>query len=598
MSLPERDAVDPEYRFDLTQIYQTPEDWAQARDDLDAHLDGLTDRAEEPLDSRDDLRALLEAVETAFRRKQRLALYATLAKNVATDDDAAADRMREFRDIDSRVETAVGAVRRRLRDTDDDRLDAFVEDLDDYERYARNLREQARYVRSAAVESVVAAHDDARTAPTRILTAVTSEDFDPPDVERPDGESVALRYGNFRRELSHGDREYRRRVYEAYREEMDRYEATLTRAYAEKLAAASTEADVRGYDSVRDRDLRQGAYPESGLQSNLPEAVHDVVLDTVRENLGPYHRSQDLRRDCLGVDELGPWDREVSLADAAPEIDYETAKSHVLDALAPLGDGYVERARSLFAERRIDVFPTESKRTDIPAYCPSSAADGPYILANFRGDVRTTFFLCHELGHAVHVEHHREGPVRYATCPRPVEEVPSILHEILLAEHLVEAGGELADAAHDRLLEFLGGNFYRSTMGAAFAHELAGRVESGEEVTEERARETWRDLQREFEPRVVFDDRAGRNWLGRGAREPYSSYQYVLGATGALAVRDLLRTDELAVADYREFLRSTGERDGVESFAALGCDVTTPEPFERAAATFGTYVSAAESALG
>ncbi|WP_224447717.1 M3 family oligoendopeptidase [Haloprofundus salilacus] len=595
MSLPARDDISPQHRFDLTSIFQTPTEWEVAYETLQSDLRELQSYAEKPLRTTTDLKTLLEATEECYRRKQRLELYATLVRNVDTDGEAANDRLTRYRQVASAFDTAVAAIRRRLRQIDDAHFEALVVDLeeDQYRRYAENLREQASYARSDEIERAVEAFESPRTAPTRIIRSILTGDFDPPTVERLDEECVSVRPGNVRTELSRDDREYRKRVYEAYHEELDRFEHTLARAYVEKLRSAASVVEVRGYDSIRDRDFRQRCYPESGLKSALSSEVHEAMLDGVRDNLEPYHRVQELRKRRLGVETLCPWDLQVSVAECeTPTVEYDELQSHVLAALEPLGPDYVEQVRAFFDDRRIDVFPTENKRTDIPAYCPSSASDGAYILANFQEDVRTAFFVCHELGHAMHVDHHRDGPVRYATCPRPVEEVPSLLHELLLADRFIDAGGALAAAARNRLLECLGGNLYGATMSSVFVHHLSTKVESGEDVAANRARETWADLQSEFRPVVEYGDRSGRDWLGRGTRELYSNYQYVLGATGALVVHRKLTEGEFDTTEYREFLRSTGRYSAVESFVRLGCDVTSKPTFERAVSAFDDYVDA------
>lgn len=217
----------------------------------------------------------------------------------------------------------------------------------------------------------------------------------------------------------------------------------------------------------------------------------------------------------------------------------------IIDSLAPFGDEYVDRARNFLHDRRIDVYPTQSKRTDIPAYCPSSAADGAFILANFQGDVRTMFFIVHELGHAMNVEYHQEGPARYATSPLAVCEVPSILHELLLVERCIQEGGALAAHAQNRLVECIAGNLYRNARTAAYNHALAMKIESGENLTPDRARNIYASLLDEFDPVYDHDDVIDRI-EGVGTRIPYSNYQYVLGATGALAVRDSLRKESLS----------------------------------------------------
>jgi oligoendopeptidase F len=588
---PPRDDVPERYRFDLSRIYETPADWADACEAFREEIATLEALADVDIEGANDLRALLEATEDAHRRKQRLELYATLARNVATDDDAAADRRRRFEDLDAEFNAAVDGVRSRLAATDGDTLDAAIDALDEYRRYAEDFREQSRHALDPAVAETVAAYEKTTDTPTAVVRAATTEDFDADPIAGPDGGQVEITTGNYISELADPDREYRRRVYETFRAELDRFEATITEAVAGKVRAAQADTEVRGYESVRDRALRRPSYPESGLRCRLPEDVHDTMLASVRANLDPYHRALRIRRERLGVDALRPWDRRVSIAESEPPtVEYDEAREHILTALEPLGADYVEALDAFFEGRRIDAFPTQSKRTDIAAYCPSSAADGASVLGNFREDVRSTYILCHELGHAMHVEQHRSGPTRYATAPRPMSEVPSLLHELLLTDYFLDAGGPLAAAARNRVVSLLAGNLFRAARRSAFTHEIVRTVESGAELTPTRARQAWADLQAEFEPVVEFDDRAGRNWLYGWTRELYSRYQYVHGAAGALVVRDALRDGSLTPEEYRSVLAETGRRPSVETFRRLGCDPTSEAFYERAAGVFDGYL--------
>lgn len=589
MDLPARDEVSTEYRFDLTTIFGNPDEWKDARDELLKRLEKLDQLATEPPETTEGLEEILSETEECYRLRQRLDLYATLSKNVNADSESAAERQRDFRDLEASFDPVVGTVHRALGDLTDDDFTALIEPIEDYRYYAENLRSQARHVQSPAVETVIAEHGEVRSGPDRILRAITTEDFNSPEVKRPSGETVEIRPGNYQTELSHPDRDYRRRVHEAYHTEHHRFAATTIRASAEKLSAADTESSIRGYDSIRERDLR-GTYPETGLEPAVPESVHNTLLNAVRNNLGPYHRAQQLRQERLDVEKLRPWDRRVSLAEQpAPDLDYEGALELVIDSLTPLGEDYVDRARNFLHDRRIDVYPTQNKRTDIPAYCPSSAPDGAFVLANFRGDVRTMFIIAHELGHALNVVYHRDGPARYATSPSAVCEVPSILHELLLAEECMQEGGSLAAHAQNRLVECVAGNLYRNARTAAYNHALAMKIESGEELTPENARDIYNDLLDEFDPvyeREGVIDRVG----GIGIRIPYSSYQYVLGATGALAVRDSLKENLVSPNEYQQFLRQTGHRPPLDAFSAIDLDIQSVGPFERATAKFDSYL--------
>ncbi|WP_245545412.1 M3 family metallopeptidase [Halomicrobium katesii] len=292
------------------------------------------------------------------------------------------------------------------------------------------------------------------------------------------------------------------------------------------------------------------------------------------------------------MDAVRPWDTQVSVADAPePEIEYEAAVGHVVDTVAPLGEAYQERARRFFAQRRVDVYECADKRSDIPAFCPSSAEDGAFVLLNFQRDVRATFHLCHELGHALHVEHHREGPAMYATGPCPISEVPSVLHEVLLTEHLAQQNGPLAAHARERLLQSLEMLLYEQAANAAFKRRLAATVDGGERLTADRIADAYRETLARFDPALEPCDRTRFEWLtGALFRDAFHHYQYVLGAVGALRVRESLRDGRLDPATYREFLRSTGRDDPVSLFERLGVDLTTSAPYERAARAFEGYL--------
>jgi len=359
-----------------------------------------------------------------------------------------------------------------------------------------------------------------------------------------------------------------------------------SRAYDEKLSAAAAVAEVRGDDSVRERQLRATGYPDAGAPAALPVDVHDALIEGVAGALAPRERARRRRTEVLGVETLRPWDCAVPTVDAEqPEIPYEEAVEHVLAAVAPLGEDY---RRRLLVEGRVDVHPREGKRGDVPAFCPSSAADGPFVLLNYRRDVRATFYLAHELGHAMHAEQHREGSATYATCPRPVEEVPSLLHELLLVDHCLAEGEALAAHARARLVECVDGNLYGAAARAAFKRDLAARVESGEALDAERVCDAFAAVRERFDPLVELGDRGRREWLtGALGRDTFHHYQYVLGATAALAARERLRDGDLDPETYCEFLGSTGRADPIALFERLGVDVASPSAYERAARTFG-----------
>ncbi|MFC7225840.1 M3 family metallopeptidase [Salinirubellus salinus] len=598
MSSRPRSAVPERHRWDLSRVFADADAWEAAHADLTDRINDLHTRAESATDSATALQDALDTYERAVCLDQRVSLYASLREKTDTSDETRTERATRARKTSAALEEARRALFRHLaahpdaverhRDGVGDRFAGLLEDV---------LRER-EHTLGPEGERVLAAVSDALDSPKRTYWTVTNEDFDAPTVAGPGGgDAVEVTWLRLQTALRHPDREFRRRAFEAYYERLGRVEGTATRAIADVVASHVARADARDYDSVREMALRKETYPSTGRRLALPESVHDTLTGTVHEALDPWHRAHERRRETLGVDQLRPWDLRVPLAthrddvaDADPEVSVDEATNLLLDAVAPLGEAYRETLAGLLAERRVDALP-HADREDLLGFGPWGYDPGPYLFVTYDGTVKAASILAHELGHAVAAEHLREArdPLD-ATMPRPVEEVPSLLHELLLADHLFDERPDLAPFARDRLLEFLGGNLFRTARNATLGHRAHRHVEDGGDLGRERLAGWHTDLVAEFQP-AVEPPETDRRWLaGSYRREPYHHYQYVLGAAGSTAVFDGLRAGDLTPADYRTFLRTGATEDSVTMLSRLGADPREPSTYERAATVFDRYV--------
>lgn len=609
-SLPTRSEIDDEYTWDLSAIFDSPEAWEAERAAVEGRLDDLRRFEGDVLTDGEALLGALECYEEVLRRTQRLELYALLKRNEDTTDGTHEERLGAFRRLDRAVTKATDAIRREVQSAPADDILALVRSTDGLEAYRRFLEDLLRtsaHARSPEVEEVLADFGGVVESPGRIYTALTNNDVRPDPVAPPGDdtgsgaadEEVAVTAANRQTHLRHTDRAFRSRVYGSVYGAYANVEHTIATAYADKVKAQVALAGARNYDSVREMAFAKPTYPETGMRLDLPEAVHDTAIGTLRDNLDPLHRSLETRRGFLGVDDLRAWDLHVPLAEGPePTVDYDAARDLVLEAVAPLGEAYCERLAAFLDEPRIDVYETERKQ-NIAGYAPSAYDTGAYLLLNYDGDVRSLSILAHELGHAMHASHLREAnrPV-YATSPRPIEEVPSYVHEFLLARHLMRSD-DAALRRHGRahLLEQVVGGLYGAGMHSAFTHESYRVVEEGGALTRDTVEELYVDLLSEFRAPMAVGDAERRGWLiGSYGREPYHFYQYVLGATAALDVVDRLLDGDLSPAAYREVLRGGGRLASLEAFEALGVDVRSPDPFDRATERFDELVSAVEEA--
>ncbi|WP_232701271.1 M3 family oligoendopeptidase [Halobacterium wangiae] len=577
-----RDDVPETHRFDLTRIFDTREEWATAREALEDAIETFeTDR---PLEE------VLVAFESLSARDHRLRTYANLRANVQTgDDQRAADRSHAHA-VHGDLMALREDVERRVRDAD-----ASASVPERFDRYVDDVRQRGDQTLAPAAADLLAQLDDVLDAPERVHRALVDGDFDPPTVD-VDGEPVTLTRSERSRIQSSEDRATRKRAFQAVRDEYVGRRETLA-ANLDTMARRNVRlADARGYDSALPAALAgSDPYVACRPQPRLPRAVYDALVGGVRDNLAPKHRLERVRRDALGVDALQPWDRNAVPVDGeTPEYDFEDARGMILDAVAPLGEAYQSRVASVFEERRVDAFDHPGKTEQGAAYATYAPDAGPFVLARWNGSLSHVFLLAHELGHAVHASFAGDArPHVTAGIPEPVAELPSKLHEVLLADHLLDTTtGDERTAVAARAVRSVGANLFYSARWATFTHRLHERVEAGDRLTADWLDETYGDLYAEFVPVLEVTDRLRAGWTTGLYNVPlYHHYPYVLGTAGALAVADGV-DDANAPADYVAFLEAGTSEPAVELLADLGVDATNERAVSDAVERFEACVDA------
>ena len=587
----QRPTIPDRYRWEPTAVYRTNEAFDQEYETATALLEDLrTDLDEPPADAAAAV-AVFERFERLCAARTRLELGAEIRQTIDLTDEEGSRRQDRVRRLASEITTLTTDLRRYVREHADRLATDRHEDdaLAPFDRIRENVL--AAPAGDPDLRRCFDAFGDVLDATDRILLAIGDEDFEPPTVENPDGEPVTVTWASRIQLLKHPDRAFRRRVYEAFYDALDDDANAIATTWIEKLRSHARQAEALGYDSIRHRALSKASYPETGIHLEFPVEAHDTLCSTVTDALEPYHRLARLRRDYVAMTEasesvtLRPWDRMVPLTTLPePTIPYDEASAHVLEAVEPLGRDYRDRLERFLDDRRVDVYHTEDARE--VTYCLSASGEGAYVSLCYDGGVRSMFALAHELGHAMETE--LRGDVRrplYETTPRPVEEVPSMLHEFLLADHLRAVGDPpMREHVRNRLLTVVAGNLYGAVRNARFTRRACRAIEEDGTLSRSHLDEIDADLHATFHPEIEPDDRWARSWLARAhVREPYHHYQYALGVTGAIAVTDALASGSLSTDAYREFLEFGGTKPALEQFAHLGVDLTTPKPYWRAA---------------
>ena len=596
-SVPERSAIDEEYKWSIDSIYADDEAWEAAYDEVEERLDDLRAYEGRATESAATLRDLLNTYEDVFREVAKVTSYAQLRSNEDTRDQAYQAMSSKAQALSAEASSASSYLEPELQELDWADVEDLIEEdpaLAEYEHFLDDVLRMKPHTRSAEVEELLADLSEVTGAAGEAYSMLSNADMTFPTVEDPAGDEVEISQGNFTTLLQKPDREFRQRVHEAFYDEWETVRNTVGTTLAKSVKKDVKMAKARNYDTARQAALDG---------PNVPVEVYDTLVDTVRDNLDSLGRHADLKRRALDVNTLEMWDLYMSLTgDEGPEISYEEAKDHVVEAVAPLGEDYQQRMAEGLESRWVDVYENRGKRSG--AYSAGTYDTQPFIMMNYQDDVSSMYTLAHELGHSMHSELAKNAqPWQYADYEIFVAEVASTVNETLLTKHLLEHADsdELRVHALDQYLERFRSTLFRQTMFAAFEQAIHEHDEAGKPLTPDVFDELYGDLKAEFYGHVDadVDEHIRREWM----RIPhfyynFYVYQYSTGISAAAAIVERIEEEgEVAAEEYRAALRAGGAEYPIDVLDIAGIDMTESDPIESAIGVYDDYLDEAETLL-
>ena len=591
-SVPERSERDEEYKWDLESIYATDEDWEAAYEDVESKLEELEAYEGRLTENGDTLLEALELRNDVYRDAHMVASYARMRSDEDTRDQEYQALRARGASLMSDVSSAASYFDPEIQDCTREELQSMVEStpgLEEYEHYFDDVLRMKPHTRSAEVEELLSDLGEVFGAPSDAYNMLTDADLEFPTVEGPDGEPVEISQANLTTLLRDRDREFRQTVHEEFYETIADVRNTIGSTMKNQMKRDVKLAEARNYDTAREAALDD---------PNIPTEVYDNLVDTVDDNLDKLQRHADLKRETLGVDELEMWDLYMPIVDSeSPEVTYEEAKEHVIDALEPLGEDYQRRVEEGLENRWVDVYENRGKYSG--AYSGGTYDTQPFILMNYQDDVDSMYTLAHELGHSLHSEYtSEEQPYVYSQYEIFVAEVASTVNEALLTNHLLDTVDDEKFRRHilNEYLERFRSTLCRQTMFADVEQRLHELTEEGEALTPDRIDEVYGERKEAYYANANVDDHIRREWM----RIPHFYYnfyvfQYATGISAAVAlVQDILEEGQPAADQYLDFLERGSSKYPLELLRAAGVDMSTSDPIERALSVYDDHLEEAE----
>jgi oligoendopeptidase F len=588
---PLRSEVRVEDTWDLSKLIKSDAAWERGYKKLERMIAGFEKFRGKLGRSAKTIRACCD-FETEFDLlAERLGVYAFLKTTEDVADSEYQGMESRFTYLATRAGEAASFMAPELQAIPKAKMNAFLKQpiLDPYRFQLKKLLRFRPHILSEKEERLLAMQGEVAGTADRVFSQLNDADMTFGFVKDETGTEVELTQSSFRSLLESPRRAVRKASFKQFYAQYESHKNTIAATLSSSVLQDVYKARVRNYLSALEGAL---------FRDKVPMSVYTSLIDAVHDNLDTVYRYLELRKKALHLNDLHAYDSYVPILKSQKvKIPYDQAVEHICAALAPMGASYVKvMEKGLLDGRWVDRYENQGKRSGAFSY--GTYGSPPYILMNYKEDVIDSMFtLAHEAGHSMHSYHSGKAqPYQDSHYTIFVAEVASTFNEQLLGKYLLER----ATTKKEKLLlvskeiDEIRGTIIRQTMFAEYEKIIHEIAESGQPLTVDALRETYKGLlELYFGKKFIIDDELDLE----GLRIPhfYSAfyvYKYATGLSSAIALsQSVLHGGKKERDRYTRFLQSGGSQYPLDQLRAAGVDLKKPDTVNRAMVRFKELVT-------
>lgn len=593
----ERKDIDKKYIWNLEDIYENIQNWEKAIDNLNNEINKVDNYKKNMILSSDNLYNFLNWYEDVCEQIDKIVEYASLkycenTKN-ATYQAMYQKAMSEVTYISSKLSFVNSEI---IKLQDSQIQDYYNQNLNlkKYKQFINDIMRMKSHTLNEDKENMLSKLSDFSMSPGNIFSSFNNSDLKFEDVLDSKNIKHKLTHGTYTKYLTSNDRVLRKNAFNNMYDAYYSYKNTLADIFLANVKKDIYFKDIRGYNSSLEYYLNQ---------NNIDTKVYDNIVKVVNDNLIYLQEYLRLKKNYLKLDQMHMYDIYLNIANSKQkDIEFDSAKNIVIDALKVLGDGYISVLKKAFDNRWIDVYETDGKRSG--GFTSQVYGVHPYVLLNYNKTLDDVSTIAHELGHAMHSHYTLQNQTYiYSNYCIFVAEIASTVNEYLLNDYLVKNTEDKDTKIYllNDFLERFRATVYRQTMFAEFEKNVHQNMEESIPVTCDNLCDIYYKLnQKYFGKNIVIDKPIEMEW----ARIPhfYNSfyvYQYATGMSCAIYIANrILNNDSAIKIKYLDFLKSGDSKYPLDILNDIGINLDDTQVFKEAIDVFNQKLAQLKTLCG
>src|SRR6266446_3377306 len=284
--IPTRSEIPDSDKWDLTLLFPTEQDYRGAFTRLKELYPEIVRYKTRLGESAKTLFECLEFEKSLDQIAERLGHYASLKYAEDSSNNDNLSRRAELTNLLTKVSEVASYINPEIQQIPDETFERFLADpiLGDWKTSLTKLRRYKPHTLSEREERLLALGAPIIQGHSDTFSQLTNVDMRFGSLIE-EGQERALSLSTYISFLHKKDRDLRRRAFHQFYAEFDDHKYTLASALSSSVRADVFSAKIRNHPSAREASL---------FGDNIPLAVYDNLIATVRKNLPVHHDHQQL----------------------------------------------------------------------------------------------------------------------------------------------------------------------------------------------------------------------------------------------------------------------------------------------------------------
>ena len=302
-----RNEIDDKYKWDLTTIYKSDDEWQKDFDKAKEDMLKISDYKDNFLSSSDKLYKFLKYDKKIDRLISKLYYYAHLNFDVDTGNDKYKEMFNKTRDLLNKYNELTSFVVPYILKSDYSVFEKYYEEnpvLLEYKFQIDNIYRFKKHTLDEEKEKMLSSFSNLLSNPEDTFATLTDTDLKFGTIKDENNNECEFNESNYSLYIKSKDRRVRKDAFNLLLEKYSEFKNTIASTFSGNVESNIVVSKIKNYDSAINSAL---------FSDNIDTSVYDNLINVVNSNMNVIYKYYDLKKKVLKLDELHLYDVYVEL---------------------------------------------------------------------------------------------------------------------------------------------------------------------------------------------------------------------------------------------------------------------------------------------